>query len=233
MARNVRIGDYISVGRFFLNRCLRMNQIHSDINKRVDQLVGEVGKINHLPDGDKSRILSEKYEIILQPIISLLEHVKEITLDLVDETPNESQFRKDFEKKIEKALEQLANKENAFKPAHGWQGFKQLHSIFHTRSQRLQCSALSLDSISPKLAGLRSTEIPLPGKDGGHQCTIHSISNSVIVLQTKTKPKKLMFVGSNGRRYPYLFKGLEDLHLDERIMQLLSIVNALFSKINR
>ncbi len=29
-------------------------------------------------------------------------------------------------------------------------------------------------------------------------------------------------------RYAYLFKGLEDLHLDERIMQLLSIVNAMF-----
>jgi len=29
-------------------------------------------------------------------------------------------------------------------------------------------------------------------------------------------------------RYPYLFKGLEDLHLDERIMQLLSIINNMF-----
>lgn len=90
-----------------------------------------------------------------------------------------------------------------------------------------------MDVISPKLAALKSTSIPLPGKDGGHQCTIYSVSNSVYVLQTKTKPKKLLFVGSNGRRYPYLFKGLEDLHLDERIMQLLSIVNALFSKINK
>ena len=30
------------------------------------------------------------------------------------------------------------------------------------------------------------------------------------------------------RRHPYLFKGLEDLHLDERIMQFLSIVNNMF-----
>jgi PI-3-kinase-related kinase SMG-1 len=42
-----------------------------------------------------------------------------------------------------------------------------------------------------------------------------------------------MFVGSNGRRYQYLLKGLEDLHLDERIMQLLSIINVMFTKINR
>jgi PI-3-kinase-related kinase SMG-1 len=90
-----------------------------------------------------------------------------------------------------------------------------------------------MESISPKLALLKATSIPLPGKDGGHQCTIYSISNSLLVLPTKTKPKKLMFMGSNGRRYPYLFKGLEDLHLDERIMQLLSIVNGMFCKINR
>lgn len=187
-----------------------------------------------LSESEKSTILRDKYEIVLQPIISLLEHVKEITLDLEDETPNEAQFRKDFEKKIETALQQLGDKENtASQPAQGWQAFKHLHSILHMRSQRRQSSSLSLDSISPKLAALKSTAIPLPGKDGAHQCTIYSIANSVTVLQTKTKPKKLFFTGSNGRRYPYLFKGLEDLHLDERIMQLLSIVNALFSKINR
>ena len=179
--------------------------------------------------------MRDKYEIVLQPIVSLLENVKEITLEREDETPNESQFRKDFEKKIEHALEHLRGKENSAsqQPAQSWQAFKHLHSILHMRSQRRQCSSLALDSISPKLASLKSTVIPLPGKDGAHQCTIYSIANSIVVLQTKTKPKKLLFVGSNGRRYPYLFKGLEDLHLDERIMQLLSIVNALFSKINR
>lgn len=34
-------------------------------------------------------------------------------------------------------------------------------------------------------------------------------------------------------RYPYLFKGLEDLHLDERIMQFLGIVNNMFVNANR
>ena len=34
-------------------------------------------------------------------------------------------------------------------------------------------------------------------------------------------------------RHPYLFKGLEDLHLDERIMQFLTIVNNMFAKANK
>jgi PI-3-kinase-related kinase SMG-1 len=30
-------------------------------------------------------------------------------------------------------------------------------------------------------------------------------------------------VGDNGKRFTFLFKGLEDLHLDERIMQFLGM----------
>ncbi len=63
--------------------------------------------------------------------------------------------------------------------------------------------------------------------------TIEGVSNLVQILPTKTKPKKLVFLGSDGKRYAYLFKGLEDLHLDERIMQFLAIVNSMFWKANR
>ena len=63
--------------------------------------------------------------------------------------------------------------------------------------------------------------------------TIASFDNSVNILPTKTKPKKLVFHGADGKRYPYLFKGLEDLHLDERIMQFLSIVNTMFARNKR
>ena len=62
--------------------------------------------------------------------------------------------------------------------------------------------------------------------------TIKSVDNNVQILPTKTKPKKLVFHGSDGHVYTYLFKGLEDLHLDERIMQFLSICNTMMSKTN-
>jgi PI-3-kinase-related kinase SMG-1 len=114
-------------------------------------------------------------------------------------------------------------------PANGWAQFKRLHQLLHQRSSRRH---LALDEISPKLAQLRATSIPMPGKDGQFS-TIHSITNSVLVLPTKTKPKKLLFTASDGRRFPFLFKGLEDLHLDERVMQLLAIVNTMFAKANR
>lgn len=91
-----------------------------------------------------------------------------------------------------------------------------------------------MDQISKKLGALRNTVIAMPGINAsGHVVTIEAINQGVQILPTKTKPKKLVFIGSDGKKYPYLFKGLEDLHLDERIMQFLSIVNNMFAKANK
>lgn len=47
------------------------------------------------------------------------------------------------------------------------------------------------------------------------------------------KKTSVMFILCFVSRYPYLFKGLEDLHLDERIMQFLNIVNNMFASANK
>jgi phosphatidylinositol kinase/protein kinase (PI-3 family) len=67
----------------------------------------------------------------------------------------------------------------------------------------------------------------LPTIYNAEAITIQSFDPHVVVLPTKTKPKRLVLCGSDGRRCGYLFKGHEDLHLDERIMQLLRITNNL------
>jgi FKBP12-rapamycin complex-associated protein len=51
----------------------------------------------------------------------------------------------------------------------------------------------------------------------------------VEVLTTKQKPRRLKIFGSDGKEYNFLLKGHEDLRLDERIMQLLDLVNNLLS----
>ncbi|CAN4107619.1 unnamed protein product [Withania somnifera] len=54
-----------------------------------------------------------------------------------------------------------------------------------------------------------------------HEIWFHEVA----ILSTKTKPKKIVIVGSNGEKYTYLLKGREDLRLDARIMQLLESVS--------
>ena len=59
--------------------------------------------------------------------------------------------------------------------------------------------------------------------------SLRKFEGSMSILPTKTKPKKLSIVGDNGQKYTYLFKGLEDIHLDSRIRQFLSIANHMMS----
>jgi PI-3-kinase-related kinase SMG-1 len=105
------------------------------------------------------------------------------------------------------------------------------------------------------LANLRSTLIPMPGlaadlppssqpsqqpRDAsseldacsdelGRVC-IERFGEKMAVLPTKTQPKKLMLHGTDGKEYNYLLKGREDLHLDERIMQFLRVLNGMLKE---
>lgn len=104
----------------------------------------------------------------------------------------------------------------------------QLHTQLVQRGQKRASHMLKMKDVSNTLSLLADTYIPLPGiiaKGTKHPVTLKSVVHSIQILPTKTKPKKLAFIGSDGQKYMYLFKGLEDLHLDERIMQLLNIVN--------
>lgn len=76
------------------------------------------------------------------------------------------------------------------------------------RAQKRASYLLHLDEISPRLVSMTSTEMALPGEASASDAvTIQSVGNTITILPTKTKPKKLFFLGSDGRNYPYLFKG--------------------------
>lgn len=81
------------------------------------------------------------------------------------------------------------------------------------RAQKRASYLLHLDEISPRLVSMTKTEMALPGEvSASDAITIQSIGNSITILPTKTKPKKLFFMGSDGRNYPYLFKGRRSGH---------------------
>ncbi|XP_078611831.1 serine/threonine-protein kinase SMG1-like isoform X2 [Branchiostoma floridae x Branchiostoma japonicum] len=215
-----------------------LNQHHGDITRRIHQLEDEVKRVlsnTTLSHEEKSAIILEKHNAILKPTVFAMEHLKAIT-NQPGETPHERWFQDTYEKHIEEALNKLKNPPNPSTPQNSWVMFKQLHHVLQQRAQKRSTSVLKLDEISPKLAEMTDTVIALPGSSlsaAQQDVTISGFCNTVTILPTKTKPKKIMLMGSDGKRYTYLFKGLEDLHLDERIMQFLSIVNNMFAKVNR
>ncbi|KAK3583612.1 hypothetical protein CHS0354_039435 [Potamilus streckersoni] len=213
-----------------------LNQQHQDVMRRISQLENEIKKVNNnisLSKEEKTTIIREKHKTIFKTTVYTMEKLAEITSQ-PPETPHEKWFQDTYGELIKNALEKLKKPFNPGHPHASWHPFKQIHVSLQQRAQKRNSLILRMDSISPKLEALRNTVIAMPGLGtSGQVVTVESVSNTVQILPTKTKPKKLVFKGSDGKRYPYLFKGLEDLHLDERIMQFLSIVNNMFANANK
>ncbi|XP_067343536.1 serine/threonine-protein kinase SMG1 isoform X2 [Channa argus] len=213
-----------------------LQQQHMHVLRRIQQLEDEVKRVqnnNTLRRDEKIAIMREKHSALMRPVVFALDHVCSITAAPA-ETPHETWFQQTYGDSITSALERLRNPTNPANPASSWLPFKQIMVSLQQRAQKRASYLLLLDEISPRLASMNTTEMALPGEVSATDAvTIQSVGNTITILPTKTKPKKLFFLGSDGRNYPYLFKGLEDLHLDERIMQFLSIVNTMFTKINQ
>lgn len=57
--------------------------------------------------------------------------------------------------------------------------------------------------------------------------TIASLDDQVVIMSSLQKPKKLVFVGSDGSRHPFLCKPHDDLRKDARLMDFNSMINKL------
>ncbi|XP_032817004.1 serine/threonine-protein kinase SMG1 isoform X1 [Petromyzon marinus] len=203
--------------------------------RRVQQLEDEGKRVQAnvtLRKEEKLAIMREKHTALMKPVVFALEHAHSIT-SAPPETPHERWFQDTYGASISAALERLKNPPNPASPGASWAPFRQLLQSLQQRAQKRTSYLLRLAEMSPRLSALAGTEMALPGESHAREAVcVHSLAPSVSILPTKTKPKKLSFLASDGNTYTYLFKGLEDLHLDERIMQFLSIVNNMFVKGN-
>ena len=99
---------------------------------------------------------------------------------------------------------------------------------------------ISTDQISPALSSfgrdcenaagstLPASIFGLSGSNAGLRVT--GIGPRCELVKSKTRPKKVELLLNNGTKHVFLLKGHEDLHLDERIMQLLQICNHFFEE---
>lgn len=71
------------------------------------------------------------------------------------------------------------------------------------RAMKRSALCFSAQDISAYLSQLSSSSIPIPGllynRFQGGVVTIHKVHKNVYVLPTKTRPKKITFIGSDGK----------------------------------
>ncbi|CAG8553655.1 2074_t:CDS:10, partial [Ambispora leptoticha] len=202
-----------------------------DVNKRLHKVGKELERINdklNLTSDQKTKIMRESYDAIMKPVISSLERLYNVT-SADPTTPHEIWFAKLFGERIREAFDRLRSPRSWDNTKEGWNLFKNIHKDL---TKELQTNrSLKLADVAPYLATIKSSAITMPGlPTNAEHITIQSFDQTVFILPTKTKPKKLSLLGSDGHLYGYLFKGLEDLHLDERIMQLIQVTNKLYKR---
>ncbi|KAL9873896.1 serine/threonine-protein kinase Smg1 isoform X2 [Glossina fuscipes] len=204
-----------------------LTQFYAEYSPLYNALEAETKKTNA---NTKETILF-KYEIFMKHLLSDFQQITTVT-DKEPETNYERSFQERFKPHISAVLAELQKSLTLQKPNDCWTKIKQLYTIFQQRPLRGNNSNMKVSDISPVLSNMQNTGITMPGLDIYEQPAVYikSVDSLAYILPTKTKPKKLSFYGSNGHRYTFLFKGQEDLHLDERIMQFLSISNSMMAR---
>lgn len=91
-----------------------------------------------------------------------------------------------------------------------------------------QCSQkeISIKKDFPEFYEIINSEINVPNS----QVEIVDIEDEVKIFSSLQAPKKVCFLGSDGRRYQWLCKYRDDLRKDSRFMELNRLINSLFSK---
>lgn len=174
---------------------------------------------------------------MMAPVIVALER-RLASTSREPETSHEGWFQKEYGEQLKSALLTLKIPPVSLSAlCDVWQPFDAIATSLANYQSK---SKISLSEVAPRLAMLSSTEVPMPGLekqitaydacddsnlDPQGLVTISSFYEHVNILSTKTKPKKILILGSDGQNYTYLLKGREDLRLDARIMQLLQAIN--------
>jgi FKBP12-rapamycin complex-associated protein len=155
-----------------------------------------------------------------------------ITKMLGAETPAEKQFRADFSEHIRLAAEHLLQfnqtgdkKEMTIV----WDILKA--DVYQPCDKlRLGMTSLVLEYISPALLSIPSPMcVVVPGQYAPNRPSpkIGRFDSFLKIMPSKQKPRVVDLTADDGAVYRYLLKGHEDLRLDERVMQLLGLVNTL------
>ncbi|KAG0320022.1 Serine/threonine-protein kinase smg1 [Linnemannia gamsii] len=202
-----------------------ISELKNTLQELTEQYQG-LDAISGLGLEDKHAVMLDNYQQSVLPLLVPLESLQEA--HSVPESNHEQWFVSTFRGRIQSTLLALRSPkswDNLF------EGLNLLKEICLDIGKEISGTRiLKLSDLSPELSAIQSSQIAIPSPDQGTGVTIQSFDQLVVVIPTKTKPKKLTLLGSDGKRYTYLFKGLEDLHLDERVMQLLRISNGMLQR---
>ncbi|KAJ9446372.1 Serine/threonine-protein kinase tor1 [Diplonema papillatum] len=109
-----------------------------------------------------------------------------------------------------------------------WSICHRVHRLLEGMKSEMVMRGLCLSRAAPTLAEAKNLQVAVPGCAAQlDPPLIHHFKMYLDVINTKTSPKKLGLFDDRGKQHDYLLKANEDLRLDERVMQILGLVQNL------
>ncbi|KAL6044944.1 phosphatidylinositol kinase- protein kinase tor1 [Balamuthia mandrillaris] len=167
----------------------------------------------------------------LEPMLQLLQSLH-AELRRGAETPAEVAFLQAYGRELREAEEWCTLYQTSRNHGDLSQAWDLYCRVFLSlKTQLPQITTLHLSAASPKLLGVRDVELAVPGTygQGSSVVTIQSFLPKLNIIKSKQRPRRVSILGSDGKEYPFLLKGHEDLRQDERVMQLFSLINTLLA----
>jgi PI-3-kinase-related kinase SMG-1 len=150
-------------------------------------------------------VAAEKQLGILAPIILAIESHLRATEAAGPKTPHDSAFFAAMVPRLHLLCEQLrAATTSPLGSVLQQKPVQCLKDVAGEVGKLLAVTQLALADVAPVLAAFKGTLVPMPG--AGEGVTIAGIAPAVQVLHTKTRPKRLSLLGSDGKRYDFLLK---------------------------
>ncbi|KAA8536147.1 hypothetical protein F0562_028625 [Nyssa sinensis] len=191
-----------------------LQDLHADVMRRINLLKEEAARIAEnvtLSHSEKNKINAAKYAAMMAPIVVVLER-RLFSTSRRPETPHELWFHEEYMEQLKSAITNFKTPpDSAAALGDVWRPFDNIAASLASYQRK---SSISLGEVAPQLALLSSSEVPMPGlekqntiseSDGGLSTTLQGIvtiasfSEQVAILSTKTKPKKLVILGSDSR----------------------------------
>ncbi|KAL9649425.1 hypothetical protein ABK040_016207 [Willaertia magna] len=221
--------DMVNSVLTFVTECKRMTHIWHDIWL---QTLTECKRYL-----TKTGIKSQKFKL-------LLEQTYNVTMNTMPETKQEHLFQINYQSVLQtlylSIIELNTSTNNEVTNEQIGILKKHINDLIHQLSKSSIFREFQIEDVVPKLLNSEILKhIPIPGSHlygnstEDSLITIENISNKVKVLGSKTKPKKIIMKGNNGKTFTFLLKGKEDARLDQRMQQFISITNMVFKYNNK
>ena len=216
--------------------------LQADLPNRVKLLMDEMEEEKQEEEAndwerDKRRI--ERFQLIVSPLVAHVEAVQQSLLST--SSPHELQFRRRWQRQLSNLRSLLSASSLAVplsEPLVFGQRVAEALNAMKRAAGRMH--VFSMANVSPALAVWQDSSLRLPGLRAADDHSSHalplnamwpqlaaiaSFAPSFTVIRTKTRPKRLHILGTDGGAYPFLLKSREDLHVDARMMQAVDAVN--------